>query len=104
MSDESGKLAKLGLRLSELEFDKVYCAGIKHQSADAFSRLPTDESNESELNNEIPVLSINPETFGAVPSVETEQKEAEVIAYGTPQQKVVPFIRVVYSLADKTEK
>ena len=56
MADATGKLARWQLRLSELEFDVVHRAVIKHQAADALSRLETSGADDSSLQDEIPVL------------------------------------------------
>ena len=58
MADATGKLARWRLRLAEYEFDVVHRAGVKHQAADALSRLPTDGEDKAPLDDEIPVLVI----------------------------------------------
>lgn len=40
LSDSTGRFARWRLCLSEFEFDVVHKAGVKHQAADALSRLP----------------------------------------------------------------
>lgn len=47
MSDTAGKLARWCIQLSELEFNVVHCAGIKHEATDAPSRLQTKGVNET---------------------------------------------------------
>lgn len=39
--DATSNLARSLLKLSKLDLDVLHCAGIKHQTADAFLRLPT---------------------------------------------------------------
>lgn len=36
LADATGRLARWGLRLSELEFEEVHLAGIKHQAANFY--------------------------------------------------------------------
>lgn len=47
MADATGKLARFCQRLQELEFDVVHREGIKHQAADALSRLGTKGEDQS---------------------------------------------------------
>lgn len=56
MADATGKLSRWRLRLQELEFDVVHREVIKHQTADALSRLGTQGEYQAELNYEVPVL------------------------------------------------
>lgn len=56
MSDATGKMEIWRLRLSELELDVVHRAGVKHQAAEALSRLPFSGDDETTIEDEIPLL------------------------------------------------
>lgn len=79
----------------------VHRAGFKFQAANALSILPTYGPDNSKLNKEIPMLSINLETLQTAQSTETEQQEAEAIAYSIPQQYFVILIAEGYALTKK---
>lgn len=85
MLDAFKKLARCRLRLFELELDKEHPAGIKHLAESAVCRLPTDGSDKSKLNCEIPVLSINPKRPETTYSTETETQLEKPVDYGIPQ-------------------
>lgn len=72
MSDASGRLARQRLRLSELGFNKVYCAGINQQAADSMWRLPIDQTDNTKLDGGIPLLAI---TTNVANTDKTEQEE-----------------------------
>jgi len=73
LSDASGKLQRWRLRLLEFEFDVVHRPGIKHQAADALSRLNTQGEDEEPLEDEVPTLLI------ATEAVEADEHEVCVI-------------------------
>lgn len=56
MTDATGKLARFCLRLSELSFEVVPQADVKHQAADAIFCLPTTGIYEHLLEDNVPVL------------------------------------------------
>lgn len=58
MTDNSGKLACWRLRLVEFELDAVHRAGVKHQAADAVSRLPTTGIDDTPLHDDVQVLKL----------------------------------------------
>ena len=58
LSDASGRLQRWRLRLADFEYDVVHRAGIKHQAADALSRMPTDGSDQTPLDDAIPTLAV----------------------------------------------
>lgn len=53
------KTGEISLRLSETGFEDAHRDGLKHQVADALSRLPMTGADESLLEDELPVLSIS---------------------------------------------
>lgn len=57
MIDAPGKLARWRRRLSEFKFNVVHFAGIKHQATHAMSRLPTDKTNKTKLDDQIPAFA-----------------------------------------------
>lgn len=69
MSDASGKLARMCLRLVEFKFDIVNRAGINHQAADALPILVTTGTDNMKMGDEAPVLNIKPEKIQSVHSV-----------------------------------
>lgn len=56
-SDTSGKITRWILRLFEVKLGIVHRAGIKHQVADATSRLQTEGTHKTELDDDILVLA-----------------------------------------------
>lgn len=58
-TDITSRLARWRLRLSRFEFDVVLRAGIKHQAADALSRLHTLNEDTVPLDNDSPFLAID---------------------------------------------
>lgn len=58
MSDAEGTLARCNLRLQEFDFDVVYCPGIVSCAADALSRLDSDATKPTELDDDIPTLRV----------------------------------------------
>ena len=59
LANASGRLARWRLRLQEFDFEVVHRAGSVHMAPDAMSRLPTDGADDSELNDDVPVLVIS---------------------------------------------
>lgn len=53
------KLARWQSKLLEFEFVVVHWAAIKHQAANALSRLPTTGNDDTLLNDDIPILTIS---------------------------------------------
>lgn len=58
-ADASGKLTTWRLRLREFDSEVVHRAGIKYQALDALSRLETEESDNTKLNENLPALTID---------------------------------------------
>lgn len=61
MTDQTGKLARWRLQLSELDYQNFHQANVKHKAADALSRLPTNGMDKSPLEDHVPVLTITEE-------------------------------------------
>lgn len=79
-ADASGKSTKWPLRLGKVEFEVPHHEGVKYQAPDALSRLRTEESDESSLAEELPVVM----------SSETEKQEVvqmEYVDYNQPHNK-----------------
>lgn len=53
------KLARWSLQLSEIDFEVVHRAGMKHQAACSLSRLATNGEDKSSHKNDIPLLAID---------------------------------------------
>lgn len=51
-------LARKHLRLLEFDFEVVHQAGVKHQVAEVLSLSPTSETNKTQVEDEVPVLTI----------------------------------------------
>lgn len=66
-SSSSGRIARWRLRLSKCDFDVVHHAGIKHQPADALSRLPISGADTTTLEDDLLLLEI--ETLGNTDTV-----------------------------------
>lgn len=58
MTNRKGRLARWRLILYEFNFYVIRHAGVKHEVADALSRLPTAGSAHSALDNELLVLAV----------------------------------------------
>lgn len=56
MADATGKLARWRLRLLEYDYEIQHRPGVKHQAADALSRVRTDGGDETELDDEVPTF------------------------------------------------
>lgn len=59
LTDGGRRLARWVLRLLKFDFNVVHLACVKHQSADAMSRLLTDESDTTALQDYLHVMVIN---------------------------------------------
>ena len=57
LADAKGRLARWRLRLSEFDFDVEHRAGIKHQAADALSRMTTTGLDTTPLGDDIPCFT-----------------------------------------------
>jgi len=57
MTDAKGKLERWRLRLSAFDYDVVHLPGVKHQAADALSRLETDTNP---IDDDLPLLVVEP--------------------------------------------
>lgn len=53
------KTPRSALRLSEYEFNVVYPAETKHQTADALSSLPTTGEDLTSLKDDLPILAVD---------------------------------------------
>lgn len=58
LADGTGKLVRLRFRLIEYVFEINHTAGAKHQAADASSRRKTKETDESDIDGDIPVMEV----------------------------------------------
>lgn len=58
MADATAQLARRRLRLSEMELTVVQRACIKHQAADALSRMETTRNKTYLLDDDLPVMTI----------------------------------------------
>lgn len=72
LADATGVFANWQIRLFEHELDIVHSAGIKHQEADALSKLKSTGTDQMRIDEEITVLSITT-------SIRLENVEARVI-------------------------
>lgn len=58
LTDPTSKLARWQLQLKEFKFDVLHCAGINHQAAEALSPLKTTRTDQTSIEDELPVLFI----------------------------------------------
>lgn len=56
--DVSGRLDRWIIRLRDYEFNVVHRLGVKHQAANALSRISTDEEDKTPLEDSIPCLAL----------------------------------------------
>lgn len=59
IKNDTGKLVRWLLSISDLEFKFVHRLGVNHLESDFLSSLPTTEAEESPLKDNIPVLTIS---------------------------------------------
>lgn len=64
--DVTGKLARWMRQLMKFDFKIVHTAGIKHHAADAFSRFPTNGSDRTVLEDDIPIMVVTPTNMKAL--------------------------------------
>lgn len=86
MSDASGRLARWRLRPSKSEIGIMHRTGIKHQAADALSRLSKARTGNTIFYDEVTVLDLKAGTFRTVYNLETEREEEEPEKYSTQQR------------------
>lgn len=53
--EEAGKRSRWNLRLMEYDLEMILTAGVKHQATDALSRLYTRGTDDSKIEDDIPV-------------------------------------------------
>lgn len=58
LSDATERLARRWPCLFEFDFNALHRTGNKHQAPDTLSRLPTDDTNNKTMEEELPVLVI----------------------------------------------
>lgn len=78
MTDGAGKLARWPVRLPELDFKIVHRARVKHEAADALSRLLTTGMCESPLEANIPEVTIT-----KVPPGVKAKMDHNILAYSS---------------------
>lgn len=59
LTESTARHARCRLRLSDFKYDVVCRAGIKHLSADSFSRLATNGEGTASLEDDFPLLGID---------------------------------------------
>lgn len=59
LTNSTGKLTRLHLRIFQLEFDVVHCMAIKHQATDAFLLLETSRTKTTPIDGTIRVMCIS---------------------------------------------
>lgn len=64
LTDSTSRLERWRFLVSECHFDVVRRAGIKHQAAEASSRLRTTGKNKTHLDNDLHVLAIDEQKNG----------------------------------------
>ena len=120
LADAKGRLARWRLRLSEYDFVVEHRAGIKHQAADALSRLETTGLDTSTLRDEIPCYVVDEDVQGDVlspggatplypgnPDVMTlVQEEAEILPVTQDdlirEQKTDPYCKAMMGEVGKS--
>lgn len=100
MSDATGKIPRWLPRLSEMSFDVIRRAGLKHQTADALSCLQMVREDTSLLDDDLPVLTIlesaedsdeeNTEYAESDPSKDGGSNESDMLAKGQKSGPLLP--------------
>lgn len=98
MTECTGKLARWSLGFSELEFDIVHRAGIKHQTADALSRIKTNSEDKTVLDDEVQVFTKPQSLFPCASQKKTTDFEVIEERNGT----IVPLIPEVCMIVGNT--
>ena len=86
LADAKGRLARWRLRLSEFDFDVEHRAGVKHQAADALSRMETTGLDTRPLGDEIPCFT----TVSDIPGEGLPCRGVTVRLPGIPEVLAVP--------------
>lgn len=55
----TGKLARWRLQLLEYDFEIIHRSGDEHQTSEALWRLPTEETDDSDIADYSPVMAVN---------------------------------------------
>lgn len=104
MLDASGKLTIEHLRMPAVQFDIGLYVSITRQSADSLSTFSTAGTDRTKLDDEAPVLNINPETFQSLYYAKMKGEEGEPEDHSSSQGSFFPLLREVLTLANETEE
>ena len=61
LSDATGRLQRWSLRLQQFEYVINHRPGVQHRAADALSRLATTGLDQTEIDDDLPVLMVDQE-------------------------------------------
>lgn len=104
MVEAPGKLVWSRLRLLDFAFDVVQWAGIKHQVADALSKISTLGADKFTLREEVSVSNINAEKFKIVINFKAAKEGEEVEECSKMNKDLLPCLPKVFELYNKVQK
>lgn len=83
------------MRLINYDFDIVHLAEVKHQAADALSELLTNRADDTELDDELPVVVITDDNAINFECIECYDDETSVACVKDPDKQILPILEKI---------
>lgn len=101
--DRLRKLIRWRQRFLKFKLDIVVPRGVKHQSADAQSRLLTNGTDKASLQNNVAILVLTPKMFSQLQKV-FEQEDEEGVIDEEKFDAPAPFSLVAFAVAGQFQE